>query len=216
MKQKQSSGRRRSSTKSVLRLPDLEHAKTAVLNSLNSMDAKRGYRHAIDEFVDWYCSKPRLGFNRIVVLRYRSHLETRQLAPGTINLRLGAVRRASGLTFTCPSGRIDCRISPRTSPACPMEGAWVDLETLRPDRSVSEKSRQGYRRETPMSCPCRSVPSSCALVQHRVPRGQASEERYRNRAKFYSLTPDGAKYLRQEQAQWKRLSLAIDLVLDTP
>jgi hypothetical protein len=28
-----------------------------------------------------------------VVLRYRSPLESRQLAPGTINLRIGAVRR---------------------------------------------------------------------------------------------------------------------------
>jgi hypothetical protein len=93
MKQKSRSTRRRSSTRSVLRLPDLEHAKAAVLNSLNSADAKRGYRHAIDEFVDWYCSEPRLAFNRIVVLCYRSHLESRQLAPGTINLRLGAVRR---------------------------------------------------------------------------------------------------------------------------
>jgi hypothetical protein len=74
-------------------LPDLERAKAAMLNSLNSTDAKRGYRHAIDEFVDWYCSEPRLAFNRIVVLRYRSHLESRQLAPGTINLRLGTVRR---------------------------------------------------------------------------------------------------------------------------
>jgi hypothetical protein len=27
------------------------------------------------------------------MLRYRSHLESRQLAPGTVNLRLGAVRR---------------------------------------------------------------------------------------------------------------------------
>src|SRR5216684_2175120 len=93
MKQKPSSRRRRNSTKSILRLPDLEHAKAAVLNSLNSADAKRGYRHDIDEFVDWYCSEPRLAFNRIVVLRYRSHLESRQLAPGTINRRLGAVRR---------------------------------------------------------------------------------------------------------------------------
>ncbi len=91
MKQKPSSRRKRS--KSVLRLPDLEHAKAAVLNSLTSTDAKRGYRHAIDEFVEWYCSEPRLAFNRIVVLRYRSHLESRQLAPGTINVRLGAVRR---------------------------------------------------------------------------------------------------------------------------
>jgi hypothetical protein len=40
MKQKPSSRRRRS-TKSVLRLPDLEHAKASLLNSLNSADAKR-------------------------------------------------------------------------------------------------------------------------------------------------------------------------------
>jgi hypothetical protein len=65
MKQKPSSRRKCSSTKSVLRLPDLEHAKVAVLNSLNSADAKRGYRHAIDEFVDWYCSEPRLAFNSV-------------------------------------------------------------------------------------------------------------------------------------------------------
>src|ERR1700730_8439811 len=93
MRQKPSSRRKRNSAKSILRLPDLEHAKTAVLNSLNSADAKRGYRHAIDEFVDWYYSEPRLAFNRIVVLRYRSHLESRQLALGTINLSLDAVRR---------------------------------------------------------------------------------------------------------------------------
>src|SRR5713101_2358969 len=101
MKQKQSSRRRRSSTKSVLRLPDLEHAKAAVLNSLNSTDAKRGYRHAIEEFVDWYCLEPRLAFNRIVVLRYRSHLESRQLAAGTVNLRLGAVRRLAYEAADC-------------------------------------------------------------------------------------------------------------------
>ena len=93
MKRKPHSRRKRTTTKSVLRLPDLEHAKAAVLNSLTSLDAQRGYRHAIDEFVDWHCSEPRLALNRIVVLRYRSHLESRQRAPGTVNLRLGAVRR---------------------------------------------------------------------------------------------------------------------------
>jgi hypothetical protein len=36
----------------LLRLLDLEHAKAAALNSLTSLDAQRGYRHAIDEFVD--------------------------------------------------------------------------------------------------------------------------------------------------------------------
>jgi PadR family transcriptional regulator PadR len=35
------------------------------------------------------------------------------------------------------------------------------------------------------------------------------------RAKFYSLTPAGLKYLEQEQAHWQRLSNAIGLVLGT-
>lgn len=47
---------RRSTTKSILRLLDHEHAKTTVLNSLTSPDAQQGCRHAIDEFVEWYCS----------------------------------------------------------------------------------------------------------------------------------------------------------------
>src|ERR1700722_3959686 len=87
--------------KTILRLTALEHAKIAVLNSLTSADARRGYCHAIDEFVDWYCSEPRLAFNRIVVLRYRGHLESRELAPGTVNLRLGAVRRLAYEAADC-------------------------------------------------------------------------------------------------------------------
>jgi hypothetical protein len=79
--------------KRVLALPDLEHAKTAVLNSLTSASGQRTYDHAIREFVAWYCSEPRLAFNRTVVLRYRIHLEQRGYAPATINLRLAAVRR---------------------------------------------------------------------------------------------------------------------------
>jgi len=35
------------------------------------------------------------------------------------------------------------------------------------------------------------------------------------RAKFYSLTTAGSKYLEQEQANWQRLSAAIGLVLET-
>jgi site-specific recombinase XerD len=93
MAKKRSSRRKRRVPKRVLRLPDLDQAKSAVLNSLSSPDAQRGYSHAIEEFIEWYCSEPRLSFNRTVVLRYRIHLESRKLAPATINLRLGAVRR---------------------------------------------------------------------------------------------------------------------------
>ena len=85
----------------MLRLPDLDQAKSAVLNSLSSIDAQRGYRHAIEEFVEWYCSEPRLSFSKTVVLRYRIPLESRHLAPGTINLRLGAVRRLAYEASDC-------------------------------------------------------------------------------------------------------------------
>jgi integrase len=88
-----SKSRKTRAPKRVLALPDLEHAKTAVLNSLTSASGQRTYDHAIREFVTWYCSEPRLAFNRTVVLRYRIHLEQRGYAPATINLRLAAVRR---------------------------------------------------------------------------------------------------------------------------
>jgi len=101
MRKQHSRKKRRTAPKTILRLPDLDQAKSAVLNSLTSADAQRGYRHAIDEFVDWYCSEPRLSFNRTVVLRYRIHLEERRLAPGTVNLRLGAVRRLAADSGRC-------------------------------------------------------------------------------------------------------------------
>src|SRR5439155_18297005 len=85
----------RRSSKRVLALPALEQAKSAVLNSLTSRSAQRTYHHAIDDFVYWYCSEPRLLFNRTVALRYRIHLEQKQYAPATINLRLAAVRRVA-------------------------------------------------------------------------------------------------------------------------
>ena len=48
------------------------------------------YEYAIDQFIAWYCSAPRLAFNRIVVVRYRMYLETRGLAANTINQQLAA------------------------------------------------------------------------------------------------------------------------------
>lgn len=84
---------RKKHPKRVLRLPDLDFAKRAVLNTLGSPVSKLAYEFAIDDFVTWYCSEPRLAFSRTVVLRYRLELEARRLAPATINLRLAAVRR---------------------------------------------------------------------------------------------------------------------------
>ena len=49
--------------KRILGLPDLEQSKTAVLNSLTSKSGQRSYDSAVTDFVDWYCSEPRLAFN---------------------------------------------------------------------------------------------------------------------------------------------------------
>jgi hypothetical protein len=79
--------------KIVLRLPDLDHAKSAVLCSLSSPNSRRNYKFAMEQFITWYCSEPRLALNRTVVLRFRLYLESIGLAAGTINQRLAAVRR---------------------------------------------------------------------------------------------------------------------------
>jgi site-specific recombinase XerD len=85
--------RKQNRQKAKLALPDLEHTKAAVLDSLRSPESQRSYRRSIDDFVHWYCSEPRLSFNKTIVTRYRIHLEDQQLAPGTVNVRLAAVRR---------------------------------------------------------------------------------------------------------------------------
>ena len=82
--------KRKRTPKSILKLPDLEQSKSAVLNSLPSVSSQRSYDHAIRQFIDWYCSEPRLAFNRVVVTRYRIFLEQALYASSTINLRLAA------------------------------------------------------------------------------------------------------------------------------
>jgi site-specific recombinase XerD len=85
----------------TLRLLNLDQAKAAVPGSLRSPGSRRCYEHAMDEFIAWYCSEPRLGFNKAVVTRYRMHLESRGLAPGTVNLRLAAIRRLAYEAADC-------------------------------------------------------------------------------------------------------------------
>src|SRR5437588_13089032 len=66
---------KRSKAKAMLRLADLEQSKNTVLHSLGAASSQESYGHAIDEFIGWSCSEPRLAFNRTVVLRYRFFLE---------------------------------------------------------------------------------------------------------------------------------------------
>src|SRR6516164_32212 len=84
-----STSRKKKHPKRVLALPDLEHAKTAVLNSLTSASGQRTYDHAIREFVAW------LLFGAAArVQSYRgapiSH------SPGTTRIRAGNDQSAVG------------------------------------------------------------------------------------------------------------------------
>src|SRR3984957_11290129 len=141
---------RQTRLKTKLGLPDLEHAKVAVIVSLRSFESQRSYRHSIDEFVTWYCSAPRLSFNKAVVLRYRLHLEDRHLAAGTINVRLAAVRRlayeaadtgllspdlAAGIRRVKGAKKLGCRL-----------GNWLTAEEARtlwqlPDPTILKGKR---------------------------------------------------------------------------
>ena len=46
--------KRKKPPKTVLKLPDLEQSKSAVLNSLASASSQPSYDHAIREFFEWY------------------------------------------------------------------------------------------------------------------------------------------------------------------
>src|SRR6267378_4594011 len=74
-------------------IPELQQSKTAVLNTLASQHSRQSYEYAIERLIAWYCSEPRLMFNRSVVVKYRSSLERLSLSAATINLHLSAIRR---------------------------------------------------------------------------------------------------------------------------
>jgi PadR family transcriptional regulator, regulatory protein PadR len=58
-------------------------------------------------------------------------------------------------------------------------------------------------------------PALHRLEQQAWIRAEWGESENNRRAKYYSLTKAGRKYLEQEQANWERLSSAIGIVMNT-
>jgi hypothetical protein len=56
---------KRSKARTMRRLADLEQSKNAVLHSPGASSSQESYGHAIDEFIGWYCSEPRLASNSL-------------------------------------------------------------------------------------------------------------------------------------------------------
>jgi len=90
----------------------------------------------------------------------------------------------------------------RTLALQPMHG-WGIAQRIRQVSNEVLQVRQGAL-----------YPALHRLEQQGWIRAKWGESENNRRAKYYSLTPDGAQYLRREQAQWKRLSSAIGLVLE--
>ena len=76
-------------------IPELQQSKIAALNTLASRHSWRSYQYAIERFIVWYCSEPRLTFNCSVVVKYRSFPE-----------RLSLIRSHHQLASVCRSGRL--------------------------------------------------------------------------------------------------------------
>ncbi len=64
-----------------------------VLDGIASPHTRRAYSQALEEFLIWFHDEPGRVFNKATVQRYRAELETKGLAPSSINVRLSAIRR---------------------------------------------------------------------------------------------------------------------------
>ncbi len=96
----------------VLRVPDLDHTKSAVLNSLSSPRSRRNYKFAMEQFITWNCSEPRLALNRAVVLRFCLYFDLILLAPPKCRTRWKS--RPTCLGLLAPGGVI-----------LPIQNGWV-------------------------------------------------------------------------------------------
>src|SRR5215471_13347731 len=71
----------------------LAQVKQLVLDAVSSPLTRLMYGHAIEEFFRWWEVEGRPAFTRATIQKYRAHLESRSLAPASINQRLSALRK---------------------------------------------------------------------------------------------------------------------------
>jgi site-specific recombinase XerD len=64
-----------------------------VLNGISSAHTKRAYQQALEEFVIWFQACPGRHLDKAAVQSYRAELESKGLAPSSINIRISAIRR---------------------------------------------------------------------------------------------------------------------------
>jgi hypothetical protein len=100
MHQKRKAKRR--STRTTLRLPDLDHSKNSVLQSLGSAASKRTYGAAIEDFITWYTAYPTA--RSTAFLRF-SDDKTDELSRGYPPALHGRIRGIGGAVMPPPPPR---------------------------------------------------------------------------------------------------------------
>ena len=121
--------------------PSVSHSRgSAVLNSLGSPASRRVYECSTDQFIAWYCSELRLAPNRIPVVRYRMHLESRvsrQCHQPATRARSQARTRKRRLRFA--ESRISCGDQPSERSQATRVSLWQLVERrakLRSDQNA--------------------------------------------------------------------------------
>jgi site-specific recombinase XerD len=64
-----------------------------VKDGLTSPHSKRAYGDALESFMGWYTTNAHSGLNKAMVQSYKTVLESRGLAPSSINQHLSAIRK---------------------------------------------------------------------------------------------------------------------------
>jgi site-specific recombinase XerD len=86
-----------------------EQVTALVVDALPSPHSKRVYARALAEFADWAREQPAgpgtEGFSKALVQRYRSRLESKGLAPSSVNVALTAIRKLA--TEAADGGLLD-------------------------------------------------------------------------------------------------------------
>lgn len=108
-----------------------------VLDGLVSPHTQRAYRAALDEFLTWSQGQQPSLLCKALVHQYKAMLMEKQLAPATINQRLGAVRRLA--QEAADNGLLDTSVASAISRVhgIPLNGRVTGRFTVGPNVEVT-------------------------------------------------------------------------------
>lgn len=72
---------------------DWRSVASLAVDAVSSAHSQRAYAKALQDFIAWYSAERRPPFGRAVVQQYRGVLESSDLKPASVNLRLSAIRK---------------------------------------------------------------------------------------------------------------------------